>query len=46
MAELREALDEAVVLEREAITRAAAVRARLREAEATLEELSGPGDVT
>ena len=41
MAELREALDAAVIAEREAIASASAVRARLREAEAALEELGG-----
>jgi outer membrane biosynthesis protein TonB len=41
VAELREAFDEAVVAEREAIAQAAAIRARLREAEAALEELGG-----
>jgi hypothetical protein len=42
--ELREALAEAVLLEREAITRAGAIRARLREAEATLAGLGGGAD--
>ena len=42
--ELREALAEAVLIEHEAIARAGAIRARLREAESNLAELGGGMD--
>jgi hypothetical protein len=43
VAELSEALAEAVLAEREAIAHAGAVRARLREAQASLAELDDSG---